>query len=144
MMKTLLKAVNHCHTQGIAHRDLKPENIMVGDDGNLKLIDFGLSQQSYGESMYGAVGSAYYIAPEVMHGGYGLKCDVWSLGVILYIFLCGYIPFTATTTEKVLEEIKKAEITYDQPEWKKVSPEGMDLVKHMLEPIPKKRFSAAE
>ena len=75
MMKTLLKAVNHCHSMGIAHRDIKPENIMIGDDGNLKLIDFGLSKQvEGGENIFGAVGSAYYVAPEVLKGSYSVKC----------------------------------------------------------------------
>lgn len=73
-MKTILKAVNHCHSLKICHRDIKPENIMVGEDDNLKLIDFGLSKQVDEKSpMHGAVGSKYYIAPEVIDGNYDIK-----------------------------------------------------------------------
>lgn len=73
MMMKLLKAINHCHSQGVAHRDIKPENIMISEDGDLKLIDFGLSKLVKNKKMKTIVGTPYYIAPEVLQGKYGLK-----------------------------------------------------------------------
>ena len=79
----LLKAIAHCHSYKIVHRDIKPENIMLNKDGHVTLIDFGLSKQKDVKGMKSIVGSPYYVAPEVLQGKYGMKCDVWSLGVIL-------------------------------------------------------------
>ena len=97
-MKSLFLAVNHLHSQGIAHRDLKPENIMYGSDERVKIIDFGLSKLTLmknggNTSLKTLVGTPYYVAPEVLEGDYSKECDCWSLGVILYIILSGYLPF---------------------------------------------------
>jgi calcium-dependent protein kinase len=94
-MKKLFSALNHMHSQGIVHRDIKPENIMVTKDDELKLIDFGLSKRnkSMDNKMQTIAGTPYYMAPEVLNGEYDSKCDIWSLGVLLYVFMCGYLPF---------------------------------------------------
>ena len=100
-MRKILSAVKHLHELNICHRDLKPENFLFSDkgtDAEIKLIDFGLSKR-FGahhddhEKMHTIVGTPYYVAPEVLKGSYGYSCDVWSLGVILFILLCGYPPF---------------------------------------------------
>ena len=72
IMNKLLKAVNHCHATGIAHRDIKPENIMYGKDGEIKLIDFGLSKMftKNNSSMNTIAGTPFYMAPEVLDGDY--------------------------------------------------------------------------
>lgn len=92
---TIINAINHCHRHNIAHRDLKLENFLFesrSDDAQLKLIDFGLSQYFQPEQiMHKAVGTPYYVAPEVMEGSYTAKCDIWSLGVITYMLLSGTI-----------------------------------------------------
>jgi calcium-dependent protein kinase len=105
---TILNAINHCHRHNIAHRDLKLENFLFesrSDDAQLKLIDFGLSQYFQPEQiMHKAVGTPYYVAPEVMEGSYTAKCDIWSLGVITYMLLSGKLSYdsrseaTVTTT----------------------------------------------
>ena len=94
-MKKLFSALNHMHSQGIVHRDIKPENIMVTKEDELKLIDFGLSKRnkSMDNKMQTIAGTPYYMAPEVLKGEYDSKCDIWSLGVLLYVFMCGYLPF---------------------------------------------------
>jgi len=99
LMREMISAVKHLHDSGIVHRDLKPENYLMAsgkEDSECKLIDFGLSkryQQASQEKMQTVVGTPYYVAPEVLKGKYHKECDVWSLGVILYVFLCGYPPF---------------------------------------------------
>lgn len=144
MYSKLLKAVNHCHSLNIAHRDIKPENVLINDSGNLKLIDFGLSKQVKSKKMNTIVGTPYYIAPEVLKGKYNLKCDIWSLGVIMYILLSGYLPFGGTGAAEVFEKVQAGEYSFSQKEWNKVSDEGKDLIKHMLEVDTKKRYTAEQ
>lgn len=72
IMKKLLRAINHCHASGVVHRDIKPENIMYGKDGEIKLIDFGLSKTVAGKhtQLTTIAGTPYYMAPEVIDGDY--------------------------------------------------------------------------
>jgi len=82
------------HSQGIVHRDIKPENIMLSISGELKIIDFGLSKIQEGTKKLKTIaGTPYYMAPEVLDGKYDSKVDIWSLGVMLYVFMSGYLPF---------------------------------------------------
>lgn len=79
------KALEHCHSINLIHRDIKPDNLMFGSDGEVKLIDFGLSlirKGSYNRIKMG--GTPYYFAPEVIDQKYGKECDIWSLGVSFY------------------------------------------------------------
>lgn len=93
-MRKLLSALQHMHSQKIVHRDIKPENIMVQGEHELKLIDFGLSKKQEGNNKLKTIaGTPYYMAPEVLDGQYDSKCDIWSLGVLLYVFMSGYLPF---------------------------------------------------
>jgi calcium-dependent protein kinase len=94
---TIVDVVRLCHSNGVIHRDLKPENFLFAnksEDSPLKVIDFGLSVFfSPGDRFTEVVGSAYYMAPEVLKRNYGPEVDIWSAGVILYILLCGVPPF---------------------------------------------------
>lgn len=97
-MKALFLAVNYLHSKGIAHRDLKPENVCYGDDGRIKIIDFGLSKHIFhangrGSRLATVVGSPYYLAPEVLEGDYSIQCDCWSLGVMMFVIISGCLPF---------------------------------------------------
>ena len=80
---------------------------MVGEDGRIKLIDFGLSAQNTSKhsKMSEIVGTPYYVAPEVLKGNYSQKCDMWSLGVLFYIMLSGYLPFNGDTAEDVYAKV---------------------------------------
>lgn len=117
---------------------------MIGEDGDLKLIDFGLSKQVKNKKMTTIVGTPYYIAPEVLDGKYGVKCDIWSLGVVMYILLSGYLPFGGNNAKDVFDKVKEGTYSFKQKEWKRVSPEGIDLIQHMLEIDTKKRYTAEQ
>lgn len=108
-MACMICIFEHLHDRDIIYRDLKPENIMVDEEGYLKLIDFGTAKIVNGRT-YTVVGTPHYMAPEVITGkGYGVTADYWSLGIILFEFLCGGVPFGETEEdpymiyEKVLE-----------------------------------------
>jgi calcium-dependent protein kinase len=101
LLRTIVQIVHTCHAMGVMHRDIKPENFLLlskAEDAPLKATDFGLSVFfKEGEVLRDIVGSAYYIAPEVLKRRYGPEADIWSVGVMLYIFLAGVPPFWAGT-----------------------------------------------
>merc|ERR1719313_1083630 len=113
LIRQVLSAVFYMHTQSIAHRDLKPENFLLGNEKSveeapLKIIDFGLSKRfEAGSPMTTKACTPYYVAPEVLDGSYNEKCDVWSLGAIMYILLCGAPPFFGDSDPEVLRKVKK-------------------------------------
>lgn len=101
----------YCHKMGIVHRDLKPENILFDSnrpDACLKIIDFGASAKlsTDGINLSKRVGTPFYVAPEVLAANYNEKCDIWSMGVILYILICGYPPFFGTTQGEILQKVR--------------------------------------
>lgn len=94
-MIKLFRAINHCHSVRVVHRDIKPENIMYGRDGEVKLIDFGLAKRLHDSTtnLHTKAGTPHYMAPEVLSGSYNEKCDIWALGVLMYVLVSGYLPF---------------------------------------------------
>ncbi|XP_073311081.1 CDPK-related kinase 5-like [Primulina huaijiensis] len=148
VMKQILSFVAFCHLQGVVHRDLKPENFLFSskdENSILKAIDFGLSDfVKPDERLNDIVGSAYYVAPEVLHRAYSTEADVWSIGVIAYILLCGSRPFWARTESGIFRAVVKAEPTYEEPPWPTLSSEAKNFVKRMLNKDPRKRMSAAQ
>jgi calcium-dependent protein kinase len=96
-IRTILEVIKHCHELGVIHRDLKPENFLLSakdNKTNIKATDFGLSTfYKEGDRFKELVGSAYYVAPEVLNKDYDEKADVWSAGVICFIMLSGSPPF---------------------------------------------------
>ena len=145
-MTDLLKALAHCHGLKIVHRDIKAENVMIGEDGNIKLIDFGLSKmnQTTSTKMRTVVGTPYYVAPEVLKKKYMSKCDMWSLGVLLYVMLSGYLPFNGNTTDEVFDSVMEGNYSLKQKEWRKVTDPAKDLLSHLLDKNYKTRYSATE
>jgi calcium-dependent protein kinase len=146
-MKQILSAVAYCHQQNIVHRDLKPENLLLdreSSDATVKVIDFGTSAIfEETKQLTQKYGTAYYIAPEVLRRDYNEKCDIWSCGVILYIFLSGRPPFGGKNDKDILTKVQQGTVPWG-PEWEKISPEAKRLIKKMLEYDPKHRYSAAQ
>jgi len=146
----LLDALKFMHDQGIAHRDLKPENMLMTTkelDAEVKITDFGLSKffDEQSSIMKTPCGTPGYIAPEVLHmRGYDQQCDIWSLGVIVYILLCGFPPFYAENDAQLFEKIKRGDYRFLQPYWDPVSDSAKDFIRHMLVVDPKKRWTAKQ
>lgn len=90
------------------------------------------------------VGSAYYVAPEVLHRSYSVEADIWSIGVITYILLCGSRPFWARTESGIFRTVLRADPNFDDLPWPSVSPEGKDFVKRLLNKDYRKRMTAAQ
>ena len=148
IMCQLVSAICYCHSNNIVHRDIKPENIMLDNkDGNpiVKLIDWGGARYfSKSKKMSTIKGTPYYIAPEVIKEVYDEKCDIWSLGVIFYVLLCGYPPFNGDTDTEIMANVQKGTFQFPKEEWDKISDEAKDLIKKMLTFDPAKRISALE
>jgi len=145
----LIDSINYLHSKGIAHRDLKPENMLMtssGPDAEVKITDFGLSKffDAQSQVMQTPCGTPGYIAPEVLKmKGYGKECDVWSLGVIIYILLCGFPPFYADNDAQLYEKIKRGEYEFLRPYWDPISDKAKDLIRKMLTVSPKDRITCS-
>lgn len=141
----ILSGVNYLHQQRIVHRDLKPENIMLGDDNQIKIIDFGTAHTFQpGEKLSSCYGTPYYIAPEVLTEQYNEKCDIWSCGVILYILLTGIPPFNGPNDDEILKSVREGNVRFDIRQFEGVSASAKDLIKKMLNKNVKARISAKE
>ncbi|KAK4272440.1 hypothetical protein QN277_021000 [Acacia crassicarpa] len=148
VMIQILSVVAFCHLQGVVHRDLKPENFLFtskDESSTLKAIDFGLSDYvKPDERLNDIVGSAYYVAPEVLHRSYGTEADMWSIGVISYILLCGSRPFWARTESGIFRTVLKADPSFDEAPWPSLSVDAIDFVKRLLNKDYRKRLTAAQ
>lgn len=96
------------------------------------------------ERLNDIVGSAYYVAPEVLHRSYGTEADMWSIGVIAYILLCGSRPFWARTESGIFRAVLKAEPSFEEAPWPSLSAEAKDFVKRLLNKDYRKRMTASQ
>ncbi|WOK98574.1 calcium-dependent protein kinase 15 [Canna indica] len=148
LCREIVNVVHCCHSMGVMHRDLKPENFLflnTNEDSPLKATDFGLSTFfKPGDVFKDVLGSAYYVAPEVLRRHYGPEADIWSCGVILYILLAGVPPFWGDNDEGTFAAILRGHMDFSSDPWPSISPGAKDLVKKMLRTDPKERLTAAE
>lgn len=111
-------ALEYCHKNSVVHRDLKIENILISQTGNIKIIDFGLSNLYDPSSHLGTFcGSLYFAAPELLNAKVytGPEVDVWSFGVVLYVLVCGKVPFDDQSMPALHAKIKRGLVEY--PVW---------------------------
>ena len=147
-LKQILSAVSYCHNMNIIHRDLKPENILIVKRQKngfhpIKIIDFGTAKVFQKEKAeHVLIGSAYYIAPEVLSRNYTELCDLWSCGVIMYILLTGRPPFNGSSEEEIMKKIKDGVYDLKKYPWGVISEEAKDLLKGLLQVNTKKRLTA--
>ena len=146
----VLLAIRYCHKMRIVHRDIKPENILItGKESSgllyVKLIDFGTAK-IFNESHKNKalVGSSYYIAPEVLRGNYDEACDLWSIGVIMYIMLVGTPPFNGEEDDDILNAVKIGHYDTTLPQYQRLSPSAKDLMSKLLKYQPNERITAEE
>lgn len=157
----VLAAVKYLHAENVVHGDIKPENIMIDNFGNcsftnksnyttedltsfeVKLIDFGTSKFFSKNKVFNKlIGTSFYVAPEVILGGYHRQCDLWSCGVVLYTMISGGFPFYSQDEDELYEKIKN-----DQPDFKNfpnVNPNTIDLISKLLEKNPLDRINATK
>ncbi|TGJ85946.1 hypothetical protein E0Z10_g2838 [Xylaria hypoxylon] len=148
----LFQGIKYLHDRNIVHRDIKPENILLVDkDVHVKLADFGLAKIIGEESFTTTLcGTPSYVAPEILaegrHRKYTKAVDVWSLGVVLYICLCGFPPFSDELYSRdfpytLSQQIKTGKFDYPSPYWDSVGDPALDLIDHMMVVEPGRRFT---
>ncbi|XP_031799847.1 serine/threonine-protein kinase 33 isoform X2 [Sarcophilus harrisii] len=157
IIEDLGSAIAYLHKKDIVHRDLKLENILVKSsytndknetNFNIKVTDFGLAVQKEGgcEAMLQATcGTPIYMAPEVINAhDYSQQCDIWSIGVIMYMLLCGEPPFFANSEEKLFELIRKGQLRFENSVWESTSDPAKYVLKQLLKVDPAHRITAKE
>merc|ERR1719278_1141543 len=179
IIKDLAEAIRHLHHQGVAHRDIKPDNVLCMDQNTpcpVKLCDFDLCSSVSVEvstpELLTPVGSLEYMAPEVVEAFmvddyndneeelcYNKKCDMWSLGIIMYILLCGYAPFSGNCgldcgwergesctdcQESLFSSIKLGQVEFPEQHWAAISSQAKSLICQLLTKDCSARLSAGE
>ena len=137
IMQQLFSAMKLTHDSGIIHRDIKAENILILDDAKLfiKLIDYGSVEilKTMDQKANEKVGTPSQIPPEILNGEeYDFSCDMWSLGILLYLLLSGKKPFTGGNEEEIYNAIKTQEPEFKEKVWERISEEAKELINCLL------------
>lgn len=150
ILNATINGLEYCHRRKVIHRDLKLENILIDTKGTIKIADFGLSNTiQFGKKMNTSCGTPSYIAPEIVRGDFGknseskssgAECDIWSLGVILYCMICGFLPFQASNIKGLYDKILRADFTL--PDY--ISAQSKSLITKMLTVDLEKRINLSQ
>ena len=147
VIKNVLIAVKYLHSVKAVHRDLKPENILVSERNGetiVKVIDFDTACLVGEQGLKGIFGTALYMAPEMPLGEYNEKCDIWSIGIILFNMLTGTMPYSGLSDHQIVSNIQKLQVNLSCPELFRVSNDCKGFLSRLLQKDPKKRISAEE
>lgn len=150
IMKQILRSVFYMHDNSFVHRDLKPENYLFQnkepiESNSLKLIDFGTATECpAGKTLKTKIGTLMYMAPQVMMGRYDRQCDMWSVGVILFILLSGEPPFNDRTDEGLILKVRTGKLAFASETWNDISDDAKDLIRNLIRMDAKQRFSAGQ
>jgi calcium-dependent protein kinase len=148
LMQQIIRAILYMHENNVCHRDLKPENFLFLtkdpiEKAVLKIIDFGLSCWfKEGQVLVTKAGTPYYVAPQVLAGKYDHSSDMWSVGVIMYVLLCGYPPFYGETDSEVLAKVRAGNFSFSNADWKHISTDAKNLIRDLLKMKPRERCCA--
>lgn len=149
--RQLINGVDYLHSRGVAHRDIKPENLLLDENGNLKIADFGLAAlfrlpTGKRRMCYSACGSMPYVAPEVIADGYDPdRADIWSCGVVLFVLLCGQMPWDEPTKSDVdFKNYCLNDGRLNQKPWNTLPLEALSLLRCVLKLDIKQRFTMAD
>eukprot|EP01052_Picozoa_sp_SAG31_P009674 SAG31_NODE_513_length_14715_cov_22.844554_5_plen_523_part_00 len=146
VIRNLISTLTYLHAEGIVHRDIKPENLLLADSTdlcNVKIADFGLASVLEGDEKMSVVcGSPAYMAPEIQNGGeYSAACDMYSVGVMMYLMLCGSLPFQG---EGAAKKMADENFNFDDQIWDLVSPGAKDVISKLLVADSSKRLSCSD
>eukprot|EP00270_Netrium_digitus_P021480 TRINITY_DN9196_c0_g1_i4.p1 TRINITY_DN9196_c0_g1~~TRINITY_DN9196_c0_g1_i4.p1 ORF type:complete len:332 (-),score=39.94 TRINITY_DN9196_c0_g1_i4:359-1354(-) len=148
ILEFIVRIVDTLHAKRVMHRDIKLENFMfdtASANSRLLAIDFGLATFfEPGQRFSEIVGSAYYVAPEVLCNDYGPECDVWSIGVILYMMLSGEPPFFDVSEKGICDKVLKGEYRLEGRVWNDISLPAKNLIRRILEQDPAKRITCRQ
>ena len=144
----LVSAVNHIHSIGLCHRDLRPENILYLNterNADFKIVDFcDLTFITMADKNSSLARCPNFMAPELFDGTFGIECDIWSLGGILYYLLSGELPFDDSDQPAQLYHIMAGDYTFSTPIWNSISKAAKDLIKKMMVVKPRLRLTLNE
>ncbi|KAI9451466.1 Pkinase-domain-containing protein [Lactarius psammicola] len=147
---SILSGVKYLHDHDIVHRDLKPENILYrtkDPSSDIVIADFGIAKHLHSseEQLMSLAGSFGYVAPEVLnHKGHGKPVDLWAIGIITYVLLCGYSPFRSDDLKELMRQTTEAKIIFHDRYWNNVSEEAKGFIRALLDPDPARRLTAEQ
>jgi calcium/calmodulin-dependent protein kinase I len=150
VLRSILSGVKYLHDHDIVHRDLKPENILYRTKdpaSDIVIADFGIAKHLHSsqEQLMSLAGSFGYVAPEVLNQqGHGKPVDLWAIGIITYVLLCGYSPFRSDVMKELVRQTTEAKITFHDRYWNNVSEEAKGFIRALLDPDPAKRLTAEQ
>lgn len=147
LTRSLLTAAAFMHNAGIAHRDIKPQNFLLRPedrDSQIKITGFGFARRVHTKnSLTSRCGSPTFVAPEILKNiPHDERCDLWSIGVIIYLLLVGYPPFASDSQAELFKQIRTCEWRFYEDDWQNISPDARELIQNLLVADPEQRWTA--